>query len=138
MDIMMWRIEFSTDKFLPILPEQCQTNPGAYGFELALWLAQRLAEKGLAASYPQSEDWGWFLEYTDEDETELRIGCSSTASEGDGYTGQSIEWSIFVKSHTSFRERLKGVTHSEKVGQLGTSIIESLSAEGILPRQAAD
>jgi hypothetical protein len=134
----MWRIEFSTDKFLPILPEQCQTNPGAYGFELALWLAQSLLAKGIVTGYPQSEDWGWFIEYTDTEETEIQIGCSSVASEGEGYSKKAIEWSIFVKPYTSLRERLKGVTHTEKVQKIGNSIVESLRAAGLSPRQAPE
>jgi hypothetical protein len=129
----MWRIQFSTDKFLPILPEECQTNPGAYGFELALWLAQRLLSKSIVTSYPQSEDWGWYIEYTDRNETEVQIGCSSMADDGDGYSGKPIEWSIFIKPYISLRERLKGVTHAEKVQQLGSSIMEALRAEGLSP-----
>ncbi|MFG6429421.1 hypothetical protein [Roseateles sp. LYH14W] len=134
----MWRIEFSADKFLPILPEQCQTNPGAYGFELALWLAQRLLARGIVTSYPQGEDWGWFIEHTDADETEIQIGCASVASEGDGYANRAIEWSIFVKPYTSLRERLKGVTHAAKVEHVGRAILESLAAEGIPARHAPD
>jgi hypothetical protein len=134
----MWRIEFSTDKFLPILPEQCQTNPGVYGFELALWLAHRLFAEGIVTSYPQPEDWGWFIEYTDPDETEIQIGCSSVASEGQGYAKKAIEWSVFVKPYTSLRERFKGVTHSEKAQKIGSSIAELLKAEGLSPRQTPE
>ena len=134
----MWRIEFSTDKFLPVLPEQCQTNPGAYGFELALWLAKSLLAREIVTSYPQSEDWGWFIEYTDPDETEIQIGCSSLASVGEGYAKKAIEWSVFVKPYTSLRERFKGVTHSEKIEKIGSAIVESLKTEGLSPRQAAE
>ena len=134
----MWRIEFSTDKFLPVLPEQCQTNPGAYGFELALWLAQSLLARGLITSYPQSEDWGWFIEYTDADETEIQIGCSSMAADGEGYTKEAIGWSVFVKPYRSVRQRLKGVTHAAKVQNIGSAIMASLRAEGLSPTQAPE
>jgi hypothetical protein len=134
----MWRIEFSTDKFLPLLPEQCQTNPGAYGFELALWLAQRLLASGIVTSYPQCEDWGWFIEYGDADETEIQIGCGSMASEDEGYAKKAIEWSIFLKPYTSLRERLRGVTHAEKVERIGRAIMDSLAAEGIPAKHAPD
>ncbi|MCX7098859.1 MAG: hypothetical protein NTV43_13235 [Methylococcales bacterium] len=87
--------------------------------------------KSIVTSYPQSEDWGWFIEYTDSDETEIMIGCSSLADEGEGYAKQAIAWSIFLKPYISLRERFKGVTHSEKVQQVGDSIIDLLSAEGI-------
>ena len=130
----MWRIQFTTDKFLPILPEECQTNPGAYGFELALWLAQELLGKGIVTSYPQSEDWGWFIEFTDEAETEIQIGCRSMASHGDGYEAKPIEWSVFIKPYPSLRERLTGVTHSEKVKRLGDQVMELLRSSGASPR----
>ena len=46
----MWRIEFSSDKFMPYLPESAQQNPGAYGFELAHWLSMQLATRGIATN----------------------------------------------------------------------------------------
>lgn len=54
----MASIEFTSATFLPVLPEDCQVNPGAYGFELAWWLAQALARSGVVTSYPVGEDWG--------------------------------------------------------------------------------
>ena len=126
----MWRITFTTDKFLPVLPEECQTNPGAYGFELALWLAQSLLTRSIVTSYPESEDWGWFIEFADEGEIEFQIGCTSTASHGDGYRGKPIEWSVFIKPYTSIRDRLKGVTHTKEVNRLGNQIVELLHAIG--------
>lgn len=131
----MWRIEFSANRFLPVLPESCQVNPGAYGFELALWLAHRLMEKGMVTSYPQCEDWGWFIEHTDADETEMMIGCGSMADEGEGHAQKAINWSIFIKPHTSLVERFKGVTHREKVQGIGDAIVELLRAEGLSPVQ---
>lgn len=82
----MQRFEFESAKFLPYLPEDCQANPGAYGFELALWLSQALMRQGLPTSYPLGEDWGWFIEYIAGD-AEFMIGCGSQADEGDGYKG---------------------------------------------------
>jgi len=127
----VWRIEFSSAKFLPFLPEECQANPGAYGFELALWLAQALAQRGVVTSYPLGEDWGWFLEYTDTEETEFSIGCSSIAEDGEGYSGKPIGWSIFIKPYTSLKERFKGISHDAAVEQLGRHIIAVLQSQQI-------
>ncbi len=69
-------IHFQSDAFRPFLPEACQTNPGVYGFELAAWLAQALAQQGVITSYPVAEDWGWFIEYTDKDVV-VMICCGS-------------------------------------------------------------
>jgi hypothetical protein len=127
----MWRIEFSSSKFLPLLPEDCQGNPGVYGFELAWWLAQALSSKGIVTSYPLGEDWGWLFEYTSPDEAEFTIGCSSMAEEGDGYSGKAITWSIFIRPHTSLKQRLKGQTHEAEVQRLGNQVLASLRQEGI-------
>ena len=60
---MTWGIEFSSAKFLPTLPEDCQPNRGVYGFELALRLAQALCRQGIVTGCPCVEDWGWCLDY---------------------------------------------------------------------------
>ncbi len=48
----MTRIVFYSAQFLPYLPESCQVNPGAYGFELALWLSNALIRFDIVTSYP--------------------------------------------------------------------------------------
>ena len=126
----MWRIEFTSQKFLPMLPEECQQNPGVYGFELAWWLAVSLAKQGVATSYPLGEDWGWFLEFTDAQDAEYRIGCSSM-SEHEGQRGEPIQWSVFVKPYTSLKERFKGVSHESGTNELGSRIVAALAAEQI-------
>ncbi|MCZ8255182.1 MAG: hypothetical protein O9327_05920 [Polaromonas sp.] len=95
----MTRIEFESELFLPKLPESSQNNPGAYGFELAWWLAQRLQEAGIETSYPLGEDWGWLIEHIDEHDAEFTIGCGSTAEHGEGYLGKPVTWSVFVRPH---------------------------------------
>ncbi len=133
----MWRIEFSSSKFLPLLPEDCQGNPGVYGFELAWWLAQELAARGVVTSYPLGEDWGWLIEHTNQGEDEFTIGCSSMAQEGDGYAGKPIDWSIFIRPHTTLKQRLKGHTHEAEVLRLGLLVREALAQAGITVVQSA-
>jgi hypothetical protein len=126
----MWRIEFSSDKFAPYLPEEAQQNPGAYGFELAHWLSLQLAKRGIMTGYPLGEDWGWFIEYL-EGETEVMIGCNSEAREGDGYTSKPIAWRVFVRQPRSFVQRLKGKKLSPRVEELARAVTSVLEAEGI-------
>ena len=133
----MWRIEFSSSKFVPLLPEDCQGNPGVYGFELAWWLAQALAARGVVTSYPLGEDWGWLIEYTNSEETEFTIGCSSMAEEGAGYAGKAVGWSIFIRPHTSLKQPFKGQTHEAEVHRLGGHVQEALAQEGIAVAQSA-
>lgn len=126
----MWRIEFTTDNFLPYLPEECQSNPGAYGFQLAHWLSQRLVTRGVVTGYPLGEDWGWFIEYLDG-ETEITIGCNSEAAEGDGYKNQPIHWRVFVRQPLSLKQRLKGTGSPAKLREIADTVAQLLRAEGI-------
>ena len=127
----MWRIEFTSSEFLPALPEECQGNPGVYGFELAFWLAKMLAAQGVVTSYPLGEDWGWMIEYSNPAKVEFTIGCSSMAEESEGYRGLPIQWSIFIRPHTSIRQRLKGVSHDAEVERLGHAVATALANAGI-------
>lgn len=70
-------VDFESSMFAPYLPEDAQVNPGVYGAELASWLSRQLAERGMPTSYPQSEDWGWFIEYRTEDEEEYWLCCAN-------------------------------------------------------------
>jgi len=126
----MFHISFNSAKFLPFLPEDCQANPGVYGFELALWLSQALMKAGISTSYPFGEDWGWFIEYIDGD-AEFMIGCGSQADKGEGYTGEPIAWYIFVKQQLSLKQRFKGDVASEKTAMLVEAIKTALNSEGI-------
>lgn len=68
--------EFCSPRFEPVLPEECQVNPDTYGAELTWWLCTRLCtEKGVVTSYPNQEDWGWFLDYSTEDGAEFALHC---------------------------------------------------------------
>lgn len=81
---------FRSDRFRPYLPDDCQVNPNVLGFELAEWLSRELAARGWTTSYPNHEDWGWFLE-GDEGGVEYMICCSG-GEEGEG----EYEWRVYV------------------------------------------
>jgi hypothetical protein len=68
---------FKSEHFAPVLPEDCQVNPGVYGAELAFWLSAELARSGIATSYPNSEDWGWFIEFLPDSGSEFAIHCGN-------------------------------------------------------------
>ncbi len=126
----MTRIVFYSAQFLPYLPESCQVNPGAYGFELALWLSNALMQRDIVTSYPLGEDWGWFIEYR-EGEAEFMIGCGSNADDGEGYFGQPILWSVFVQQVLSLKQRLRGQSTPAIAAKLMDAIVAVLKAEGI-------
>ncbi len=115
-------IAFKTDKFPPILPEPCQVNADLYGFELAVWLAQSLAQQGVITSYPMPDDWGWFLEFISEHEQELMVGCASVGAS----QGYPTDWRIFVRQR---RRPKKG--REDMSPLLIDAILSVLAAEGI-------
>lgn len=135
---MVWRIEFSSTKFLPTLPEACQAGPGTYGFELALWLAQSLCRCGIVTSYPNSDDWGWCLDYTPSSELSFVIGCASQCPAGAGYCGGAVCWSVFVRERRGLERRIRNVSNQAALEALGRQIVELLRAEQIEPAHLAN
>lgn len=70
-------VDFESKMFIPFLPDEAQVNPDVYGAELAFWLARQLAQRGTLTSYPQYEDWGWFIEYGTGDDYEYWLCCAN-------------------------------------------------------------
>jgi hypothetical protein len=70
-------VDFESRMFCPYLPDEAQINPGVYGAELAFWLSQQLAQRGVPTSYPLFEDWGWFIEYSTENDYEYWLCCAN-------------------------------------------------------------
>ena len=88
---METEVEFSSDVFQPTLPEDSQVNPERYGAELAWWLCQKLAANGVPTSYPNFEDWGWFVEYL-VDDNEYWLCCGNV-------DGIKDRWLVYLKAH---------------------------------------
>jgi hypothetical protein len=113
---------FRSARFTPVLPEECQVNPGCYGAELAFWLCTRLySEKGVATSYPDYEDWGWLLSYSTGAGDEFALHCGNVE-------GARDEWLISLRR---FGRRLFGRDKPdfERAGSLVRAVRELLEAE---------
>lgn len=74
---MLASVCFDAALFKPFLSDDAQVNPGRYGAELAFWLARALALRGVETSYPEYEDWGWFLDYEIDDTASYRLCCGN-------------------------------------------------------------
>jgi hypothetical protein len=83
---------FKSARFSPVLPEDCQLNPQVYGAELAYWLCTELARRGVATSYPNSEDWGWFIEYLPQSGSEFAVHCGNV-------DGAQDQWLLSLRRH---------------------------------------
>jgi hypothetical protein len=82
-------VEFESELFKPFLPEESQVNPKVYGSELAFWLSKQLAMKGIVTSYPNYEDWGWFIEYITESGDEYWLCCGNRE-------GENNKWLCYI------------------------------------------
>ncbi|MDX2031512.1 MAG: hypothetical protein SF339_12625 [Blastocatellia bacterium] len=120
----MSEIVFSTERFAPGLPEECQVNPNVLGFELACWLGPALAKDGFVTSYPHPEDWGWYLDYSREGKR-FMIGCAGSRVEGE----QRYEWRIFIEEARSLFRPGKGA--SAEAEAVMRAVLRCLEAEGV-------
>lgn len=80
--------EFTSSSFRPFLPEGSQVNPEVYGAELAFWLSSELAKRTVFTSYPEHEDWGWYIEYRTADGSEFAVHCSNVRGTPDRWALQ--------------------------------------------------
>lgn len=88
---MYTAVTFTSTRFQPVLPEESQVNPGRYGAELAFWLCAQLARECVVTSYPNYEDWGWFIEYTTPAGAEFWLCCGNV-------DGTNDEWHCFLQA----------------------------------------
>ena len=114
---------FASERFRPYLPDRCQVNPNVLGFELAEWLSRALAEAGVVTSYPNYEDWGWYLEFTDGDD-EYVICCSGSCE------GNVHEWRVFVERPRKFFRRPAATVVED---ELLASVEDALRKAGVAP-----
>ena len=88
---MKTSVEFDSELFKPFLPEESQVNPRVYGAELAFWLSRQLAARGVVTSYPNFEDWGWFIEYITDSGDEYWLCCGNRE-------GEDNKWLCFLNA----------------------------------------
>ena len=82
-------VQFNSDIFKPFLSDEAQVNPECFGAELAWWLTKELATRSFETSYPNYEDWGWFIEYLIDD-NEFWLCCGNIQ-------GTANEWQIYLE-----------------------------------------
>ena len=131
--------EFTASKFAPFLPDNAQVNPGEYGAELAFWLAGRLAGLGIVTSYPQNEDWGWYLDYRLPSASEFAVHCSNTLATKDTWQlhllrrGRKL---VYVQPHVSgilAHDRLLSLAALPSVPRSSGRNLRSREAEPVVP-----
>ena len=111
-------VTFTSPLFKPFLPDTVQVNPGCYGAELAWWLAKQLAFRQIITSYPNYEDWGWFLEYLVGDNA-YWICCGNLS-------GTEDHWQIFVEPQvkTIFKRKKPPIDKAAPVLKILNDVLE--------------
>lgn len=84
--------QFRSLKFASVLPDDSQVNPQTYGAELAYWLCMELARRGTVTSYPNAEDWGWFIEFLPSTGSEFAVHCGNV-------DGKKDLWLLSLRRH---------------------------------------
>ncbi len=119
-------ILFETDRFNVSEVKEHFINPCCFGEDLAEWLRQRLAQKGLIAGAPYQEDWGWEM-LTQRDSEQYYLGVSGYRTEGAAGKNDG-EWRIMVEKKRSIWDKLRGrnaITEGESI----LTIIEDILRE---------
>ena len=115
---------FVSDQFVPFLPEESQVNPEVYGAELAWWLASELARRNVFTSYPEYEDWGWYLTLVTDTGSEFMLACGNVV-------GTRNRWTLMLRR---FPKKLfgRGKPSFEEAGPLLSALHEAVHSAGSL------
>lgn len=111
-----FNILFETDRFNVSVVKEHFINPCCFGEDLAEWLRQELAKKGVATSTPGQEDWGWYL-FVEQRFSRYLVGVSGFHREG-ALAANDGEWRIMVETRRTIWEWLRGrnkITSSDPI-----------------------
>jgi hypothetical protein len=103
-------------------------NDCCFGEDLAAWLRGQLLGRGVLASEPDQEDWGWYLDATHQGESYfIGVGGIGGESAADPNRG---EWRIMLERHRSIWQKLRGANPMTTADPFARLVHEILSAEG--------
>ncbi len=95
-------VVFSTGRFNLREPKDYFINDCCFGDDVARWLAEQLRARGMEATDPDQEDWGWYLNVRCRG-TAYFVGVGGTPPERPAECG---EWRLVVEKHRTLRDRL--------------------------------
>jgi hypothetical protein len=109
---MRYDILFETSRFNVSEPKEHFINPCCFGEDSVAWLREKLVERGVQASAPGQEDWGWYLQAKwGKDSYFVGLGGylkENAASKNDG------KWRVMIEKHQSIWDRL---CHKNKISE---------------------
>jgi hypothetical protein len=103
-------------------------NPICFGEDLARWLAARLRERGMSATEPDQEDWGWYFD-VEHAGVAYFIAIGGNASEEHAVANHG-EWRVSIDRHRSMMDKLRGRGQIERVDPVVSAVYSVLAGEG--------
>ncbi|HUD64201.1 MAG TPA: hypothetical protein VMQ17_06480 [Candidatus Sulfotelmatobacter sp.] len=119
-------ILFQTNRFNLSEVKERFINPCCFGEDLAEWLREQLAKKGVSADAPYQEDWGWEM-LARQGSQGYFLGATGYPSEG-AVDKNDGEWRIMVETRRSIWEKLRGKNKISETDPM-LSIIEDILRE---------
>src|SRR5262249_50500858 len=98
---------FVSDRFNLSQPKDYFINDCCYGDDLARWLVERLLRRGVLASQPGQEDWGWYFEAPYQGANYF-VGVGGNADDEHAPSNRG-EWRLIVEKRRTLWEKLKKV-----------------------------
>ena len=126
-DAARFDILFETQRFNVSEGHEHFINPCCFGEDSAEWLRQRLSEKGVTASAPRQEDWGWYL-FVRQNADHYFLGVGGHRREGASSDANAGEWGIMIEKKRSLWDRLLGVNKIRDTEPI-FSIVENILRE---------
>jgi hypothetical protein len=98
-------ILFTTSRFNASKVGDHFINPCCFGEDLAAWLQTKLRDKGIDASSPGQEDWGWYV-YARYEGAGYFLGMNVNETDAPGNADDG-EWRIMGERKRSFWQRIR-------------------------------
>ncbi|HVI89805.1 MAG TPA: hypothetical protein VM659_15970 [Dongiaceae bacterium] len=120
---MRSHLEFVSEAFPPVPGEDKAVNPGLFGQNLALFLAEQLPQHGYTVERVHPEDWGWRIALAHEP-CPLWIGCGHQDGPDDNFL-------CFIEpSKPVIRRWLKKIDTTEVTERLAQTLQTILEQSG--------
>jgi hypothetical protein len=84
--------------------EDQETNPGIYGRQLAIWLAEQLRSGGYLSAKTRAEDWGRLIVCA-EKPVPLWVGCGNVVGTVNDNGAANAVWHCFAIAEPNFMQR---------------------------------
>lgn len=127
---------FSTDRFNLSQPRDYFINDCCFGDDAASWLVDQLRARGITATDPDQEDWGWYFD-AQFGGTSYFVGVGGNSNE-ENPTNNRGEWRLMVEKHRTLWEKITGANQLDDHDAFVTLLHEIVTHDSDLQLLAAE